>query len=123
MPRVPQEFPTASIVFGSSPVFLQDYSEPLLVSPAAESVPTAPCGAREVRALWSRFVDGQGTSLKGLPIQTCDCPLRIFAIAELDKTEASRRPGHLVANYHCRGHLKPCIGYKFAERCVGSAVG
>jgi len=44
-------------------------------------------------------------------------------LAQLDKTEPARGPCHLVANHHCRGHLKACIGYKIAQRRIGSAMG
>jgi len=49
--------------------------------------------------------------------------LKVFALAELDKAEASWRPCHLVANHHCRGYLKTRVGHKFAERRIGSAMG
>ena len=96
----------------------------LIISPAAGAIPaTIPTRAREVRALRPSFVDGQGTSLQGLPVQACDCPLNVFAIAEFDKTKPSWRPCHLVANDQCRGHLKARIGYKFAERRISRAMG
>jgi len=91
--------------------------------PEVISAATTASGAREVRAWRPSLVDGQGTALEGLSIQPCDGALNVFAIAEFDKAEASWRPCHLVANHHRRGHLKACIGYKFAERRVGSVLG
>jgi len=99
----------------------------LIISPAAEAIATATpapaAGARKVVARRPSFIDGQGTALEGMSVQPCDGALNVFAIAEFDKAEASWRPCHLVANHHCRGHLKACIGYKFAERRVGRAMG
>src|SRR5208337_5069540 len=103
--------------FGGLPGLSPGNFPTLVIAPAAEAIPaTTPTGAMEVRARRPGYIDGQGTSLKGLPIQACDCPLSIFAITEFDKTEPSWRPCHLVADHHCRGHLKARIGYKFAER-------
>jgi len=99
----------------------------LIIAPAAEPIPiaatTAAPGAGKVRALGTSFIDGQGTALEGLSIQASDGPLNVFAIAELDKAEASWSPCHLVANYDGRGHLESCTGYEFAERRIGSTMG
>jgi len=96
----------------------------LIVAPAPEAISAGtPARAREVRALRTRFIDGQGAALEGLSIQPRDCALNVFALAKLDKTEPSRGPSHLIANHHGRGHSKARIGYKFAERRVGSAMG
>ena len=108
--------------FGGPPGLSPGNFPTLVISPAAEAIP-ATTPTREVRALRPSFIDGQGTTLKGLPIQACDCPLSIFAISEFHKTEPSWRPCHLVTDYHCRGYLKARIGYKFAERRIGSAMG
>jgi len=95
----------------------------LIIASTAEPVPiTTAAGSRKIRALGASFIDGQGTALEGLSIQARDCPLDVFAIAELDEAETSRRSCHLVANYHCRGHLKASIGYKLAERRIGRAM-
>ena len=112
------------LFFAGPPAWLRETVPTLVISPAAEAIPAVtPAGTSEVRARRPSFVDGQGTSLKGQPIQACDCALSIFAIAEFDKTEPSRRPCHLVSDHHCRGHLKARIDYKFAERRIGSAMG
>jgi hypothetical protein len=96
----------------------------LIISPAPEVIPAAtPARARKVRTLGTSFIDGQGTALEGLSIQARDCLLKVLAIAELDKAETSGRPCHLVANHHSRGHLKARIGYEFAERRIGRAMG
>ena len=103
------------------PACLRETAPALVISPAAAA--TAPSGAREVRARRPSFVDCQGTALEGLPIQACDCPLNVFALGEFDKTEPAWRPCHLVADHHCGSYLKARIGYKFAERGVGRAMG
>jgi hypothetical protein len=98
----------------------------LIVAPTAELVPittAATAGSRKIRALGARFINSQATAIEGLSIQPRDCALNVFALAKLDKTEPSRRPSHLVANHHCRSYLKACVGYKFAERRIGSAMG
>jgi hypothetical protein len=96
----------------------------LIISPAPEAIPAATsAGPRKVGALGTSFIDGQGTALEGLSIQAGDCPLNVFAIAKLDKTEPARGPCHLVANHHSRGHLKARVGDKFAERRIGGAMG
>jgi hypothetical protein len=96
----------------------------LIISSPPEVISAATvAGSAEVRALGTSFIDGQGTALEGLPIQPCDCALNVFALAKLDKAKASWSTCHLVANHHCRGHLKARAGYKFAERRIGSAMG
>lgn len=95
----------------------------LIIAPAAEPIPiTTATGSRKVRALGPSFIDGQGTTLEGLPIQAGDCPLNVFALAELDKSETSWSPCHLVPDHHCRGYSKTRSGHKFAERGIGSAM-
>ena len=95
----------------------------LVIASAAEVIPATTAGAGEIIARGARFVNGQRPAIERLTIQAGDCPLNVFAIAELDKPETARRPCHLVANYHGRGHLKARVGYKFAKDCVGGAVG
>ena len=104
------------------PACLRERVPTLVISPAAEAIPATTVAGARVRARTS-FIDGQGTSLKGLPIQACNCPLSVFAIAEFDKTEPSWRPSHLVADHHSGSYLKARLGYKFAECRIGGAMG
>jgi len=114
-------------LFRNPPARLAGGFPALIISPAtAEAATTATppaAGACKVRARRPSFIDGQRAALEGLSIQPCDCFLNVFTFGEFDKAEASRRPCHLVANHHRRGHLKARAGYKLAERRIGSAVG
>ena len=97
----------------------------LIVSPAPEVVPPAASAAgarREVRALGASLIDGQWSAIEGLSIQACDCPLEIFAIAQLDKAKALRSSCHFISNHDRRGHLKSGIGYELSQRRVRRAV-
>src|SRR5271157_3864020 len=59
-----------------------------------------------IRSLLRRNTNGQGTPLKRLSVQACDCPLSIFAIAKFDKTEPAWRPSHIVSDHRCGSYLK-----------------
>lgn len=97
----------------------------LVISPAAEVIPatTTIAGTAEVCPLGTSFIHGQRPAFKRLPIQAGDCPLNIRAIGELDKAEAARRAGHLVANHHGGRNLKARTGYKFVQGLICRAMG
>ena len=75
----------------------------LVITSSAEVIPattTTTAGAGEIIARGTRFIHSQRAAFERLPIQARDCPLNIFAFAELDKAEATRRSCHLVTNHY-----------------------
>lgn len=104
--------------------FVEEDSQALIISPPSEVVSVAAAGMRsgKVRPPRVSFIDGQGTSLQGLPIQPGNCPLNVFSIAKLDKSETLGGSGYLVAHHNCGGHLETRVGHKIAKRGIGGAM-
>jgi hypothetical protein len=108
---------------GGRKLLAEDF-QALIISPLSESVSVSAAGTRsgKVRPLWASLIDGQGTALQGLSVQSGNCPLKVFAITKFDKTETPRASGHLVAYHNCGGYLEARVGHKFAERGIGGAM-